>query len=185
MRKIKAAHHKAFKLALANQGKNDAFAWVNPVMAAGWFIGTISIFVAFQNTFLHLQELALVYGTCSALLFLIPYKWLVKFVLIRFAHWNFFCFVGLAPFFTGLFLAINWFGAHSPTTYTLTRTYVIHHKTVMKDWELQPLPTLDSDRVIKKIAGLNATGSRFDSVTFSISEGAFQYPVITHYEFHK
>lgn len=185
MRKLQQDNNAAFTLAQKKHGREDAFSWVNPLTAGGWFFGTISSFFLFNRTFMDLQDLAGIYLVTCMVLFAIPYKKAVKFVLIRFAHWNIFCFAGLAPLITGLMLICNFYFAHSPQHSVLKRQYRLYENQVQTRWVYTPQIVNPPLNLKERLEHLNATGSRVDSISFTLSQGAFNFPVIADYYFHK
>lgn len=185
MRRLHQNNDEVFELQTKVLGKKDAFNWVNPVMVGGWFLGIICISMYYKTTFISFTGIAKIYLISAMILFAIPYKMAVKKILIRYAHWNIFCFIGIAPVLTALAFVLNFHFSYNPQHATYTRLYRVFDGKLQVKWFLEPQLNNAPPNLKSKLIGLNDTRDSIHIVDFSLSQGFLGFPVISNCYFYK
>lgn len=155
-------------------------------MAFGWFGGIFFLYWIYQFTNISFTDILKWFAMFSLILTIIPYKWVLKFLTIEYAHLIALNIIGFGPLLTGLYLFINMVLANHPTTTTYAiessgmsmRPFENHYMVVkLKDNALQEETRF---RRFDQVYLLDFRNS--DSITYIISKGFFGYDVLVDYE---
>ena len=162
--------------------------WLNFsfVLASAWFIGLFLLYGMYQYTDIHFFE-TIKWLFLFALAFtMIPYKLVLKVITIDYSHLLALNLIGFGPFFTGMFLLLNFVFASQTTinTYAIVDTMksVIPFENSFIFIDLEDGALKDQRKFRRFDVAYLDDFKEADSITYTISKGLFGYDVLNDYE---